>query len=179
MQGSPDPCIYLHLSPLWHFLPDSHLKHGVLRKWPALRILRTRSFGTYKAVEGTMGLLWDIVTVQRVSYNTENTRNKCKIPKANNCRQKTQKCVLFIIAFLLLCFYISDEDSHYFPTKTKTLLTSVHSGLYASSSSLHSFPCFSLFHDNTLCFPASTYPTKTLNIFFVKLVSSHSSIHKL
>ena len=101
------------------------------------------------------------------------------MPKANNCRQKTQKCVLFIIAFLLLCFYIPDEDSHYFPTKTKTLLTSVHSGLYASSSSLHSFPCFSLFHDNTLCFPASTYPTKTLNIFFVKLVSSHSSIHKL
>ena len=55
-----------------------------------------------------MGLLWDIVTVQRVSYNTENTRNKCKMPKANNCRQKTKKCVLFIIAFLLLCFYISD-----------------------------------------------------------------------
>ena len=62
-----------------------HFQHGVLLKWPALRILRTRSFGTYKAVEGTMGLLWDIVTVQRVSYNTENTRNKCKIPKANNC----------------------------------------------------------------------------------------------
>jgi hypothetical protein len=168
MQGSPDPCTYLHLSPLWHFLHCSHFQHGLFWKCPALRILRTRSFGTYKAVEGTMGLLWDIVTV-----------NKCKIPKANNCRQKTQKCVLFIIAFLLLCFYISDEDSHYFPTKTKTLLTSVHSGLYASSSSLHSFPCFSLFHDNTLCFPASTYPTKTPNIFFVKLVSSHSSIHKL
>ena len=105
-------------------------------------------------------------------------QNRSAIMISTTCLQTTRK-ICSQLGRRRLQRKARDLTKHISPTKTKTLLTSVHSGLYASSSSLHSFPCFSLFHDNTLCFPAPTYPTKTLNIFFVKLVSSHSSIHKL